>query len=65
MLFEIKIRLIRLGRKQKDLIPELYRRGIKASPAELSNALNGVDVGPKANRIVELSNEIIKEWEVK
>jgi len=41
MLFEIKIRLIKLGKKQKDLIPELE------------------------NRIVELSNEIIKEWEVK
>jgi len=65
MLFEIKIRLIKLGKKQKDLIPELEKRGIKATPSEISNAINNVDVGPKANRIVELSNEIIKEWEVK
>jgi len=65
MLFEIKIRLIKLGKKQKDLIPELEKRGIKCTPAELSNAINDVDRTPKASRIVELANKIVSEWERK
>ena len=63
MQFEIKIRLIRLGRKQKDLIPVLRGKGIIATPAELSNAINDIDQGPKAKQIVSVSNEIVSQWE--
>lgn len=38
MPFKIKVRLAELGKKQVDLIPELEKRGLKVSPAELSAA---------------------------
>ena len=63
MLFRIRIRLFELGKKQKDLLPELKKLGITAVPSELSNALSGVNTGPKASQIVDLSNQIIKVWE--
>jgi hypothetical protein len=64
VLFNIKARLISLGYKVKDLIPELQKRGmLKVMPCELSRALNGYDKTPKAEKIVSLSNEIVTEWE--
>lgn len=63
MLFRIKIRLWELGKRQKDLIPELEKLGIRATPAELSNAINDIDKGPKASQIVSLANQIVTAWE--
>lgn len=63
MPFKIKIRLIELGKKQADLIPELAKRGIKANPTELSQALTGRCQQPKAEAIISAANEIVKEWE--
>ena len=64
MLFNIKARIITLGKRLVDLIPELAKRGIIVSaPSHLSNALNGKDTTPKAKEIVRVSNEIITAWE--
>lgn len=64
MLFQIKSRLIALGRHVIDLAPELEKRGISnITPGELSNALNGRNKADKASKIVEISNEIVTEWE--
>ena len=63
MLFRLRSRLFELGNKHKDLIPELRSAGITAVPSELSNALSGVNTGPKATRIVSLANAIVTGWE--
>ncbi len=63
MPFKIKARLAELGKKQVDLIPELEKRGLKVSPAELSGAILGRVKQPKADKVLSASNEIISEWE--
>lgn len=63
MPFNIKLRLMQLGKKQKDLIPELAKLKINASPADISNALNGSYQSPKLDRIVSACNEIVSKWE--
>ena len=63
MPYRIKIRLIELGKKQKDLIPALLKKGIDANPAEISNALNGTYQKPKLDKILTACNEIVSEWE--
>lgn len=63
MLFNIKARLCLLGKKIKDLIPELEKCGLKVTPADLSNALNGVNTAPRAQQIVSTANRIVNEWE--
>ena len=63
MPFRIKIRLMELGKKQVDLIPELAKIGIKTEPAELSNALSGRYQKPKLDKILSACNVIVTEWE--
>lgn len=63
MPFRIKIRLIELGKKQYELIPELAKRGIKADQAALSNALSGRYQAPKFDKILSACNEIVTAWE--
>ena len=64
MLYNIKARLISIGKKVVDLIPELEKRGIaRVTPGELSNALNGRNTAQKAQDIVSHSNTIVSEWE--
>ena len=65
MPFRIKIRLMELGKKQRDLIPELAKMGIKTEPAELSNALSGLYQKPKLDRILSACNVIVTAWEKK
>ena len=36
---------------------------IEVSAPELSNAIVGTDVGPKAQQILSYANEIVTEWE--
>lgn len=63
MPFRIKVRLIELGKKNIDLIPELNKRGMNVAPSELSLAINGVLQSPKAEKIVSAANEIVLCWE--
>ena len=59
---EIKIELLKLGKRQVDLVPELKKRGITTNPPELSNALRGLP-RPKFEQIREESMKIIEEWQ--
>lgn len=63
MPFKIKIRLMELGKKQVELIPELAKMGIKTEPAELSNALSGRYQKPKLDKILSACNVIVTGWE--
>lgn len=64
MPFKIKVRLMELGKKQIDLIPELQKKlGTSISSPELSVALSGVSQSPKSMNIVSAANEIISAWE--
>lgn len=62
---EIKLALVSLGKKQKDLAAELCKRGISAAPCEISQALNPqVVYNPlKFQKIRNVSAEIIQDWE--
>ena len=64
MPFKIKSRVVALNKYLVDLIPELEKRGISVcSPSILSESISGKRKGPKADRIVSVSNEIVTEWE--
>lgn len=62
-MFNIKVRLMQLGKKQVDLILALEKVGIKTTPPELSNSLSGNLKIPKADKILSVCNEIVSEWE--
>lgn len=64
MYFNIKNRAKAVGRKLRELMPELEETyKISCTPSQLSNALNGVEKNNKAMQIVEKSNEIVTLWE--
>lgn len=63
MPLEIKIRLMKLGKKQKDLLFELRKRNINTNPPHLSNVLNGVREGKQSQLILKMCDEIVSEWE--
>lgn len=61
---DIKIRLMRLGKRQVHLLDELRKRGFpKLCPSHLSNYLNGRELGPQRDTVLELSERILTEWE--
>ena len=60
---EIKVNLVMLGKKQKQLIPELAKRGINTAPCELCTALSNMEKRPpKMQRIYDATEDIITEW---
>lgn len=61
---EIKVELLRLNKKQQDLIIELNKRGLKCNQQEVSCALRGLP-RPKFDLIRQKSEEIINEWKEK
>lgn len=63
MPFNIKARVVALGRYQNELIPELKKRDIITEPGQLCNVLKGRMTGDKADRILSAANEIVTEWE--
>lgn len=63
MRYNIKIRLLKLNKTQVQLLEELSKRGINTYAPQLSNAILGVNRSPAAEQIVEMCNDIIKEWE--
>lgn len=63
MPFKIKVRLVELGKKQVDLIPELAKKGLKVNPTELSLAIGGKNQQPKMGDILSAANEIVSRWE--
>lgn len=63
MRYRIKARLAELGKKNIDVIRELKLRGITCSPSHFSDAINGRNTSETADRICEMANDIICEWE--
>lgn len=59
-----KIRLIQLGKKQTDLLEELHKRGYRTVNAGcLSRAINNKSIEPLAQRVREMVEDILTEWE--
>jgi hypothetical protein len=60
----IKMRLLRVGKKQTDIFSELDNRGIQIGNFQQLNAcINGRRHGEKANFILANVNRIIADWE--
>lgn len=64
MRYRIKARLAELGRTSVEVIEEIRRRGVDTSPTRFSAAIRGADRGPKAEKLCEMADQIISEWEV-
>lgn len=60
---DIKSRMDALGVTQVDLILELQKRGYTVQPPMLSSILRGVYTYPKAKKILEECDNILKEKE--
>ena len=60
---EIKIRLIKLGKKQKDLVFALRERGFTVDSSSLSACLNELRVAPWTQRLIMESHKILMQWE--
>lgn len=60
---DIKSRMDALGVTQVDLILELQKRGQAVQPPMLSSILRGVYTYPKAKKILEECDNILKEKE--
>ena len=60
---DIKAKIMELGKKQIDLIPELELRGIKIHQSQLSLYLRGVGRGEKCRETLAAIREIIEMWE--
>lgn len=64
MKFRIKSRTYDCGKKLKDILFALREDySMKVIASELSNAMNGIDVGPKAQIILSNANEVVTKWE--
>ena len=59
---EIKIELLKLGKTQKQLRDALEKRGITATPCQISLAIRG-GYTPKEEVIRNESMKIISEWQ--
>jgi len=63
--YNIKARLAQLGKKSKDVIQELEQRGIDIYPSDFSAAIGGKLKTPKADKVCEITDLILTEWEGK
>lgn len=59
----IQERMKKLGIKQVDLILELRKRGITVQPPEMSSIIRGVNTYPKAKRVLDECDRILREYE--
>lgn len=63
-MFDIKVRLVKLGLTQAWLIHRLYDlHGVKVGAAQMSRYINGVERTPKGQEVLSLCNELLKEKE--
>ena len=63
-MFNIKERLAKLGKSQVWLLKELRARGFDVQPPQLCNIINGNYTYPKAQCVLEESNNILKIMEM-
>lgn len=59
---ELKIELVKLGKRQTDLISELRERGYKINPPDISAYLSGYIVTPKSQEVLNECERIIEKW---
>lgn len=60
---QIQERMKNLDIKQVDMILELQKRGIVVQPPELSQILRGVYTYPKAKKVLDECDKILREHE--
>lgn len=60
---DIKSRMSDMGVTQVEMILELQKRGYTVQPPMMSSILRGVYTYPKAKKILEECNNILKEKE--
>ena len=60
----IKSRMVEQGVTQVGMIFELKKRGMVVQPPELSQILSGVYTCPKAKRVLDECDRILKEHEI-
>lgn len=63
MRYRIKARLAELGRRNVDVIREIRNRGFNCSNSYFSDAINGKNTSELADRICEIADAVILEWE--
>jgi len=61
---DIKSRMVAQGITQVEMIFELQKRGTVVQPPELSQILSGVYTYPKAKRVLDECDRILKEHEI-
>jgi len=61
---DIKSRMVAQGVTQVEMIFELQKRGMVVQPPELSQILSGVYTYPKAKRVLDECDRILKEHEI-
>ena len=60
---DIKIELLKLGKRQVDLLEEIRKRGfVRLYPCQLSDYIGGRNVSPQAKTVLLLCEQIIDEW---
>lgn len=60
---QIQERMKKLGIKQVDMILELQKRGVVVQPPEMSSILRGVYTYPKATKVLNECDKILREHE--
>lgn len=58
----IKIRLLQIGKNQRDLADSIKAQGVKVTAAQISNAINRPEC-PKEIVIRCMINDLLKQWE--
>lgn len=61
---ELKIELVKLGKRQIDLVSELRERGYKINPPDISAYISGYIVTPKSQEVLKECERIIEKWKV-
>ena len=62
-MYDLKLRLVKLDKRQVDIIKELAEQGIKVAPAELSGFIAGYRTGAKADLVLAEADRIVRRWE--
>ena len=62
-MYDLKLRLVKINKKQVDIIKELAEQGIVVAPADLSGAIAGYRTGAKVDFILAEADRIVRRWE--
>lgn len=61
--YNLPVRLVKLRKKQVDIIRELKKRHIKVAESEFSRFINGIESTPKSELVLSEADKIVTEWE--